>query len=198
MYGFSVHEANRDRTLGQRIYQQPFASAEEVEALKKQLIDGDKQIERKSLYFPHIQQAMKIQNACLRVIVLIKNLFLDLVTLPCRLYTYGKYKNQLKQKLPIYQYLRNQNIPQKYLDQDRFALIFFSGETPAAPFVREGGFIRKMAGDQFDPAVFQDRNFQQYEKYHSDVYYGTIHHANGLSLLTEENKKRMDESFISS
>ena len=190
MYGFSVHEANRDRTLGQRIYQQPFASAEEVEALKKQLIDGDKQIERKSLYFPHIQQAMKIQNACLRVLVLIKNLFLDLVTLPCRLYTYGKYKNQLKQKLPIYQYLRNQNIPQKYLDQDRFALIFFSGETPAAPFVREGGFIRKMAGDQFDPAVFQDRNFQQYEKYHSD--------ANGLSLLTEENKKRMDESFISS
>jgi|GEM_PF-5638828 hypothetical protein len=198
MYSFSVCELNRDRTLGQRIFQQPLDSAEDVDALKNQLLIGDAAIERKLFYFPHVQQVMKIENACLRVLVLMKNFFLDLVTFPYRVYTYGKYKNELKQELPIYQYLRNHNVPQKYLDKDRFAVFFFSGEKPATSFVREEGLLRKIVGDKFDPTVFQDRNFQEYNKYQSDVYYGMQHTSYGLTLLTEEVKTKLSQPFVTS
>ncbi|MGC1877913.1 MAG: hypothetical protein WA678_00890 [Rhabdochlamydiaceae bacterium] len=198
MYGFAVQELNKDQTLGRLIYRQPLNSAEEVVALQEQLIEGDEKIERKSFYFPHVQQAVKVETAFLRVFALVKGFFLDLVTLPHRVYTYGEYKNELKKTLPIYQYLQNHQVPQKYLDQDRFTLIFYSGEKPAARYVQPGGLLRAIAGDKFNPAKFQGRNYQEYNYYHTDVYDGSRHSGYGMSLLTDENKERMRQTLVAS
>lgn len=197
MYGFAVQAINKDSTRGELIYQQPLHSAEEVEVLKKRFIEGDEGIERQSYYFPYIQQAQKLQIASSRALAIFKGFFLDLVTLPYRMYTYGEYKAELKQRLPIYQYLRSHNVPQKYLEHDRFELVFFSGEKPAAPYIREGGIVRLVAGNKFDPAKFEGRNYQEHLSHDFDVYYGPNRSTGyGLSLLTDEHKAWLSQTYI--
>lgn len=198
MYGFAIHELNRNQTMGSPIYGQPLNSAEEVNALKEQLVDGDNQIERKSFYFPNVQQAIKLETAFFRVVASVKGFFLDLITLPYRVYTYGEYKNELKRALPIYQYLQNHGVPQKYLDQDRVEVVFFSGEKPAAPYIQAGGLLRATAGDRFDPAAFEGRNYQENNSYIIDVYYGAGYRSYGMHLLTDENIERLRQVFVAS
>jgi hypothetical protein len=198
MYGFAIQEINKDQKPGNVIYRQPLNSAAEVAALKKQLIEGDQRIERNPFYFPHVHQALKVETTFFRTLTLVKCFFVDLVTLPSRMYTYGDYKNDLKKTLPIYQYLKNHRVPQKYLDSDRFCMIFFSGETPAAPFLKKGGILRTIVGDKYDPAVFQNRNYQECETYRFDVYDGVHRSGDGMRLLTDEAKTEMRQRFIAS
>ena len=112
------------------------------------------------------------------------------------MYTYEDSKNELKKHLPIYQYLQNHSVPQKYLDQDRFALIFMSEETPAEPFIREGGILRKIAGNEFDPALFEGRNYQKYNTYRTDVYESPNYSGGGFELLTDAAIARMRQTFV--
>jgi hypothetical protein len=198
MYGFAIQEINKDQKLGNVIYRQPLNSAAEVAALKKQLVVGDQKIERNPFYFPHMHQAMKVEITFFKALTLVKCFFVDLVTLPSRMYTYGDYKNDLKKTLPIYQHLKNHRVPQKYLDSDRFCMIFFSGETPAAPFLKKGRVLRTIVGDKYDPAAFHNRNYQKYNTYHFDVYGSVNRDGDGMMLLTDEAKKEMKQRFIAS
>jgi hypothetical protein len=199
MYLFAVHEMNKDQTCGQLIYQCPLDSAAEITTLKEQLLAGDKKIERQPFYFPHLQQAMKAETVFLRAIALVQGFFLDLVTFPYRTYTYGEYKNQLKQNLPIYQYLQSHKAPQRYLDQDRFIIIFYSEEEPAAPWFHKDGLFRMILGDNYNPVVVQNRNFQKYQTYGSDVYDGiTPYYGAGMALLTDEVIQKMRQTFVAS
>ena len=142
-------------------------------------------------------KAQKLETAFSRAIASVKGLFLDLATLPYRMYTYGEYKAELKQRLPIYQFLRNHNVPQKYLDGDRLELVFIAGEKPAAPYIREGGLLRACAGSSFDPAQFQGRNYQELTTHGYDVYYGTDRSSGyGLSLLTDEWQATLRQTYI--
>lgn len=187
MFGFAVY------VRSDRVFQQPLYSAGEVSALKEKLMGGDKKIERNPFYFP---QAMKAEKAFFKMI---KGLILDLITLPYRMYTFGTYKKELKKNLPIYQYLQQQQVPQKYLDADRFELFFLSGEQSAAPFVKEGGVLRAIIGDEkFDPNAFKGRNYQQYERYFVHVYNGVGSRNGGLRLLDDETKAEIRQRFIAS
>ncbi len=176
MHAFAVRSNKNDQIFGNFIYLQPLNSAEEVKELREQLIEGDKKIER-HFYFSHVQQAMKVETVFLKAVALVKGFFLDLITLPYRMYTYVEYKNELKTKLPIYQYLQNQKVPQKYLDRDRFEVVFFSGETPYE---------------------FEDRNYQQYEDYTIDVYNSVSGSSTstGWALLTDEWIAGLSQRFV--
>lgn len=198
MYGFAVQAVNKDQTLGSLIYRQPMQSVDQVNALKKQLIEEDRKVERQSFYFPHVQQALKLEDIFQRALASLKGLFLDLAALPWR--NYDAYKTDLKPQLPIYQYLKSHQVPQKYLDEDRFQLIFYSGEKAATPIITGSGLLGLMAREGNIPlSNFEGKNYQEYATHYFDVYEGvSLNSGGGWGLLTDEYRSTLSRSFIAS
>ncbi len=198
MYGFAVQAVNKDGTRGNLIYRQPLESAHQVNTLKTQLVEGDSRVERQPYYFPHLQQASKLDTLFQKAMASVKAFFLDLVTLPYRMYTYNSYKAELKNQLPIYQYLKSQHVPQKYLDQDRFEIILYSGEIPATSCFKEGSLLRHMAiKEGLDLSTFYGKNYQELTTHRFDVYEGAcLSSGYGLQLLTDEMRATLRNPFV--
>ncbi len=190
MYGFSIRSLDGNQTV---IYQQSLNSAQEVEAVKQQLIAADEQIERKSFVFPHVEQAMKTDTIFWMIIESIKGFFIDVVSLPFRLHTYGEYKQELKQTVPIYQYLQNHRVPQKYLDQDQFEVIFYSGELGAEAFWRRSNVLMLINPN---PEVLRGRNYQEFGTYRVDAVDGYSQKGGGLTLLTDDMIQRLRQNLV--
>jgi hypothetical protein len=196
MYAASIRSLEKNGNPGNSIYLQPFNSEAEVNRLKDQLINGDEKVKRKSFYFPLTKQAFKVESVASRFIEVVKSFFTDLFSLPSRWNTYGEYKNEMKKALPIYQFLQNLKLPQKYLDQDRFEVLFFSGEEPAAPYLQKNNLARLMLGEAYDPKKFEGRNYQMYSIYRIDLHNGVSQTGGGLSLIEGEFEQKLKTPFV--
>ena len=57
--------------------------------------------------------------------------------------------------------------------------------------------MRLVAGNKFDPAKFEGRNYQEHLSHDFDVYYGPNRSTGyGLSLLTDEHKAWLSQTYI--
>jgi hypothetical protein len=118
--------------------------------------------------------------------------FVDLITFPYRAYTYGEHENELKKRLPIHQYLKENKIPERFLKQNKFEILFSGGLTPAEQYDR---MLSLLLGSNYNPEAFKGKIYQGYVIYQTDLYQGSQSSKSGHILLTEETIKNFSTPF---
>ncbi len=180
MHGVLIRESDKNCLPGEYILKQQVDSKTNVEALIGKLVFGNSLAERKSFYFPYAQQAMKVESVFLSCLAVIVGSVVDVITFPYRAFQIQQYKTELKETLPIYKYLKEQNVAQKYLDQDRFEVTFyFDPQTTEKAYIKD-----TIQGNR-------------YNSYLIDIYRGvTDQRRGGDEEKAEALRKELQRPFV--
>lgn len=186
MYGILIRESDYNCIPGNYILKQQIDSKTNTQALLNKLVFETASTEKEAVYFPFTAQAMKADSVFWGCISAVVGTILDLVTLPYRSYKQASatgewsnlvtfpyrafhcalhtrhYQTELKEVLPLYQHLKEQNVAQKYVDQNRFEVTFYFD-----PETNEQAYI--------EDAVQGNR----YNTYVIDTYHGVMEQKRG-------------------
>lgn len=205
-YGIRVYNYDPEamETRGTPLVNQEIDSKEEVEALKKELIDNDP--ERKPLYFPLTFYAAKIGNCVVRFFCLIVAFTLDLLTFPLvfplmKYYIYPPYLQELKDQLPLYKFLKKYKVSDENLKKENFEVVFFTGQGPEVKKVvsnlQKAGIADALEPRPLPPALRREpetltKHYLEYEVFGYALSSGPKYIGGGWTCVKPEFERHYD------